>query len=101
MWKSTQSPQPMHALSTQRKANTSNDVSHFPSQGETGVQEAVAPFSTYSWQNGTLMTVNSWVKHKRFEETHRTLVKDYNKCVVRQNAWRVNLETAEGLFQRI
>lgn len=61
MWKSTQTLQHMHALSTQRKANKVNDVNGFPiegTEGRNGVHGAQAPFSTYSWQNGTLMTIN-------------------------------------------
>lgn len=52
----------MHALSTQRKADKGNDVNSFPiegTEGKTGVQGELAPFSAYSeWQNGTLMTIN-------------------------------------------
>lgn len=61
VWKSTQTLQHMHALSTQRKANKVNGVNGFPIEGSeerTGVHGALAPFSTYSWQNGTLMTIN-------------------------------------------
>lgn len=33
VWKSTQTLQPMHAFSTQRKANMGNDVNYFPIEG--------------------------------------------------------------------
>ncbi len=35
-------------------------LSHRGTMGKTGVQQAVASFSTSSWQNGTLMTITSW-----------------------------------------
>lgn len=35
-------------------------LSHRGAMGKTGLQQAVAPFSTSSGQNGTLMTITSW-----------------------------------------